>query len=193
MNYARIFLSDIANGPGARVSLFVSGCTHHCKGCFNAPLWQFDYGELFTGETEEYILGCLATEGNDGLTILGGEPMEIVNQAGIISLVRRAKGMGKSVWIYSGYTLEELKDPWDSRCHGPYTDELLGIIDVLVDGEFHENEKDISLAYRGSRNQRIIYLENGKPIKVISGAEYDKEWRGEEWVNGEWRRNVRKH
>ena len=179
MNYCRIYLADIANGPGARVSLFVSGCTHHCKGCFNEPTWSFDYGELYTGETEDYILGCLATEGNDGLTILGGEPMELVNQAGIVSLVRRAKAMGKSIWVYTGYTLEELKDEWNKRCHGPYTDEILELIDVLVDGEFHEDEKDISLAYRGSRNQRIIYLDHGKPYWVITGNDISKEWRGE--------------
>lgn len=179
MNYSRIYMADIANGPGCRVSLFVSGCTHHCKGCFNESTWDFMSGELYTGDTEELIIAALGQEGIEGLTILGGEPMELVNQAGIISLLRQAKAMGKSVWLYSGYTMEELRDKSNKRCHGPYTDEILTLVEVLVDGEFMESKKNISLAYRGSENQRVIHLKDGVPNSIIEGVGYDPGWRGE--------------
>lgn len=156
MNYAGIKLADCANGIGCRNVLFVSGCTHHCKGCFNPDTWDFHYGNPWTKEKEEKLVESLMPPYVDGLTILGGEPMEVRNQAGIVNLVRETKKIGKTVWIYSGYTWEELTDPNNLRCHGEYTDEILSLIDVLVDGEFQEELKDISLKFRGSSNQRII-------------------------------------
>lgn len=156
MRYASIKLADCANGTGVRTCLFVSGCTHHCEGCFNPDTWDFQYGKPYTPETERDILQSMNNPYTDGLTILGGEPMEIVNQEGIVSLVQRTKQMGKTVWIYSGYRWEELTDPSCRRCHGPHTEEILRNTDILVDGEFHLAEKDITLKFRGSANQRII-------------------------------------
>lgn len=168
MKYAAIKLADCANGTGCRTVLFVSGCTHHCKGCFQPDTWDFNYGTPYTEETEKFILDSIDKPYVDGLTILGGEPMELVNQSGIISLIRKVKEMGKSIWIYSGYTWEELTDPDNWRCNGPHTAEILRTIDVLVDGEFHLEEKDITLKFRGSANQRIIdthrTIEEGKIV-----------------------------
>jgi len=167
MNYGSIKVCDTANGPGMRVSLFVSGCTHHCKGCFNEVAWDFGYGNYYTMETENYILSMLAAPHMDGLSVLGGEPMNPFNQASIVSLVTRAHWMGKSVWVYTGYTWEELQDP-QSGCRNGCTDLILDMVDVLVDGRFVEAEKDISLQFRGSRNQRLIdvpkTLEAGKVV-----------------------------
>lgn len=156
MNYGSIKIEDTANGPGLRTSLFVSGCTHHCKGCFNPETWDFSYGKPYTKEVEKYIFSTLNHKYVDGLTILGGEPMEVVNQKELYNLCFHTKCMGKSLWIYSGYTLEELMDPENKRCHGVYTESILSFADVLVDGEFQIENKDISLVFRGSRNQRII-------------------------------------
>ena len=164
MNYAAIYEADIANGVGCRTSFFVSGCTHHCKGCFNEKAWDFNYGEPYTKDVEDYIISTLTPSNIDGLSVLGGEPMELVNQEAIISLLRRTKELGKTIWIYSGYTLEELSDPNNKRCHGPYTDEILKLIDVLVDGEFVLEKKNISLQFRGSENQRILYLHKKENI-----------------------------
>lgn len=165
MNYAAIYEADVANGPGCRTSLFVSGCTHHCKGCFNQQAWDFSYGKPYTPDVHRYILGTL--ERADGLSILGGEPMELRNQLQVLWLVRAAKELGKNVWVYSGYTFEQLTGG-DARCRGGHTDELLGLIDVLVDGEFIQEQKDISLRFRGSRNQRILdmpaSLREGGPV-----------------------------
>ena len=184
MNYGKIYVADVANGPGCRVSLFVSGCTHHCKGCFNQVTWNFDYGELYTWDTEELILSTLKSEGCDGLSILGGEPMELLNQLAIVGLLRRARALkgaqDKSIWLYTGYTLEELRDEDNHRCHGEYTDEILSLIDVLVDGEFIEEEKDITLSFRGSRNQRIIFLVEGEPVWILTGQDKLMEWEGKE-------------
>ena len=143
MNYGTIKKNDIANGVGVRVSLFVSGCTHHCPGCFNEEAWDFGFGKPFTGETEEEILDALAPDYIEGLTLLGGEPFEPENQ--------------KNLWCYTGYTLEQdlLRD---SRARCGYTDRMLSMIDVLVDGRFVEALKDISLPFRGSSNQRILNL-----------------------------------
>ena len=158
MNYAQIFMHDIANGPGCRTSLFVSGCTHHCKECFNEVAWDFDYGKEFN----QYVQDKLIEESNfpylDGFTFLGGEPMEISNQKALRPFIERIKKElpGKSIWIYSGYTYEELTDPNNKRCHGEDTDAILELIDVLVDGEFDVEKKDISLRFRGSSNQRVI-------------------------------------
>ena len=157
MNYATIKNCDIANGPGVRVSLFVSGCTHHCKGCFNAIAWDFDYGEPFTQETIDRIIEMLAPEHIKGITLLGGEPFEPENQPAIVDLLRQVKSKypQKSVWAFSGYLfdadiLSGKLGPWE------ITKEYISYIDVLVDGRFEEEKKDLSLRFRGSSNQRII-------------------------------------
>ena len=159
MNYAAIKRRDIADGPGVRVSLFVSGCTHRCKGCFNEEAQDFAYGEPFTPEVEEALLEDLAPYYVDGLTLLGGEPFEPANQRALLPFVRRFKARfpGKDVWAYTGYVYEtELLQPSRARCEA--TDELLSLVDVLVDGEFVEEQKDITLLFRGSANQRLIDL-----------------------------------
>lgn len=157
MNYATIKNNDIANGLGIRVSLFVSGCTHHCKGCFNSVAWSFDYGNPFTEETQNQILSLLDKPHIKGLTLLGGEPMEPQNQVEVIKLLRQVKQKfpQKDIWCYSGYTLEELRDI-NNRSHTPVTDEILSIVDVLVDGKFVEEKKNLKLKFRGSENQRLI-------------------------------------
>ncbi|NLL72258.1 MAG: anaerobic ribonucleoside-triphosphate reductase activating protein [Clostridiales bacterium] len=167
MNYGEIKKYDIANGEGVRVSLFVSGCTHHCKGCFNEETWDFNYGKPFTAETEDEILQALSPDYISGLSLLGGEPFEIKNQVVLLPLLRKVKELypHKNVWCYTGYLYDrELLQESRARCE--YTDEILQYIDVLVDGEFIEDLKDISLAFRGSSNQRIIdvkrSLESGK-------------------------------
>ena len=160
MNYASIRTCDIANGEGVRVSLFDSGCTHHCKGCFNEAAWDFAYGEPFTKKTEDEILAALEPDFIDGLTLLGGEPMEPENQRALMPLLRRFRekfGDAKTLWIYTGCVLEtDLKA--ESRWRTEVTDEMLSLADVLVDGPFLEAKKDISLQFRGSSNQRIIRL-----------------------------------
>lgn len=151
MNYAKIKPCDIANGPGVRVSLFVSGCTHHCKGCFNPETWSFDYGSPFTKDTEDKIIDLLSHDYISGLSILGGEPMEPGNAIELISLVSRVSAIpDKTIWIYSGYTYDQLHDTAQQT--------LLGLSDVLVDGEFNEREKNPGLLFRGSSNQRLIDL-----------------------------------
>ena len=156
MNYANIKKYDVANGVGVRVSLFVSGCTHHCKGCFNAEAWDFAYGQPYTEATEEEILTALSHEYIAGLSLLGGEPFEPQNQRALLPLLRkfRERYPQKSVWCYSGYTLET--DILAGRAHCEATDEMLSYIDILVDGEFVEKKKDLKLRFRGSSNQRII-------------------------------------
>ncbi|MGM9651637.1 MAG: anaerobic ribonucleoside-triphosphate reductase activating protein [Faecousia sp.] len=157
MNYAAIKPVDIANGPGVRVSLFVSGCTHHCKGCFQPETWNFDYGQPFTSQTQEEILGYLAPDYVQGLTLLGGEPMEPQNQAGLLPLLRAVKTRlpEKSIWCFTGYTLD--KDILPGKLGDwAVTQELLSYLDVLVDGEFVEALKNLSLRFRGSSNQRLI-------------------------------------
>ena len=160
MNYGEIKYHDIANGPGVRVSLFVSGCTHRCKGCFNEVAWDFGYGSPFNDVIRGRIIAGCDPYYISGLSILGGEPMEAQNQEAILLLLRefRSKLREKTIWCYSGYTYEELMDKNNKRCHCKITDELLGMIDILVDGEFIEEKKDISLKFRGSSNQRIIDL-----------------------------------
>lgn len=159
MNYATIKYCDIANGPGVRTSLFVSGCTHHCRNCFNAEAWDFNYGKPFTEEVIQDILKSCGPQYVAGLSLLGGEPMEPVNQRGLVILVRHFKKLfpEKTVWCYTGYTYET-----DLRKNGKVftevTDELLSLTDVLVDGEFIQEQYDISLRFRGSGNQRLIDL-----------------------------------
>ena len=152
MNYAEIKKVDIANGPGVRVSLFVSGCRNHCKGCFNPETWDFDYGRPFTRATEDEIIKALRPSWIQGLSILGGDPMEPENQEALLPFLRSTKEElpGKDVWLYTGYRLEDVSGSL-----------LLPYVDVVVDGPFIEAEKDISLAFRGSRNQRIIHLHGG--------------------------------
>ncbi len=158
MNYGEIKTTDIANGQGVRTSLFVSGCTHHCKGCFNEETWDFNFGKPFTKEVEDEIIESLRPAYIAGLTILGGEPMEVVNQKVLRPFIDRVRAEvpGKNIWIYSGYTWEELTDEENKRCHCEETNEILKNIDVLVDGEFKLDLKNISLKFRGSSNQRII-------------------------------------
>ncbi len=157
MNYATIKNCDIANGPGVRVSLFVSGCTHHCKGCFNAVAWDFDYGQPFTQQTIDTILKMLEPDYVKGITLLGGEPFEPQNQPAIVDLLRQMKKKlpEKSVWAFSGYLFD--KDILSGRLgKWEITREFLSYVDVLVDGPFVEEKKDLSLRFRGSSNQRII-------------------------------------
>ena len=158
MYYGTIKYPDIANGTGVRVSLFVSGCRHHCKGCFNPETWSFTYGEEYTLETQEVILGLLAPDYVEGLSILGGEPFEPENQPVVYELVKavRERYPHKSIWCYSGYLIEDMVK--GGKVYTEYTDGLLSYIDVLVDGEYVTDLKDITLEYRGSSNQRIIKL-----------------------------------
>lgn len=160
MKYSQIITADVANGPGFRTSLFVSGCTHHCEGCFNQETWDFRYGLEFADEAQAEILDTLKEPYIDGLTILGGEPMEPSNQRALVPMLRdiRAQLPQKSIWVYSGYTFEELTGDVRSRCRCEATDEFLSLINVLVDGEFVLGQKDISLKFRGSRNQRILSI-----------------------------------
>jgi anaerobic ribonucleoside-triphosphate reductase activating protein len=157
MNYAVIKNCDIANGPGVRVSLFVSGCTHRCPGCFNAEAWDFDYGTPFTQETIDEILEMMKPSHIKGLTLLGGEPFEPQNQPEIVKLLRQLKAAypEKSVWAFSGYLFDE--DILAGRL-GPWeiTNEYLKYLDVLVDGPFVMEKKDLNLRFRGSSNQRLI-------------------------------------
>ncbi len=160
MNYANIKHCDIANGPGVRTSLFVSGCTHHCPNCFNAVAWDFHFGQPFTWETEQSIIESCQSAYVAGLTLLGGEPMEPENQSALLPFLKRFRENcpRKTVWCYSGYTLEQLLGKEPGRCRCECTDELLSLIDVLVDGEFVQELHDITLRFRGSSNQRIIAL-----------------------------------
>ena len=157
MNYATIKTHDVANGPGVRVSLFVSGCTHRCKGCFNAEAWDFNYGNLYTTEIEDAILKALEPSYIKGLSLLGGEPFEPQNQPFVLELCKRAKELypHKTIWCYTGYDYE--KDILAGKLGDPeITDALIHLVDVLVDGEFVEAKKDLKLRFKGSSNQRII-------------------------------------
>lgn len=167
MHYATIKNCDIANGPGVRVSLFVSGCTHRCPGCFNEIAWDFGYGEEFTQDTIDSILNMLKPAHIKGLTLLGGEPFEPENQPAIVELLRQVKATypEKSIWAFSGYLFD--KDilagklgPWET------TKEYLSYLDVLVDGPFVMAKKDLSLRFRGSSNQRLIDV----PKSLHSGS-----------------------
>lgn len=152
MNYCGLNKNDIANGEGVRVSLFVSGCRNHCKGCHNPEAWDFDYGQPFTKETEDEIMEALRPSWIQGFSVLGGEPCEEENKRVLIPFLKKVRNTfpEKDIWLYSGYTYELLQN-----------DEILQYADVLVDGAFLLEQKDISIAFRGSRNQRIIKLKNG--------------------------------
>ena len=170
MNYCEIKEYDIANGPGIRLCLFVSGCSHHCKNCFQPQTWDPNYGKEFTSEVMENILELLSDDSYQGITLLGGEPLEPYNQAGLLPLIREFKRRypGKDVWCFTGYLYDEdvLGKMLDNI---PETRELLSLIDVLVDGEFKEELKDITLLFKGSSNQRTIdvkrSLNEGKVIE----------------------------
>ena len=171
MFYGEIKKVDIANGTGVRVSLFVSGCTHRCKGCFNPDTWSFTFGKEYTEETENEIIEALRPTYIEGLSLLGGEPFEPENQKTLVSLLKRVRQElpDKNIWCYSGYTIEELTGQKKSRAFTDTTLEMLSLIDVLVDGEFVEELKDISLQFRGSSNQRIIDIkESIKTNSVIT-------------------------
>lgn len=169
MNYGNIKKYDIANGEGVRVTLFVSGCTNHCFNCFQPETWDFDYGQPFTNETLRELLEALRPDYIQGLTLLGGDPFELSNQEGLIELLREVKKQypEKDIWSYTGFILDQ--DLLDGgRRHGPYTDEMLSYIDVLVDGPFIQDKKNISLKFRGSENQRVIDLKKSlKKQEVI--------------------------
>lgn len=157
MNYSIIKDCDIANGSGVRVTLFVSGCTHRCEGCFNEETWDFQYGEPFTEKTAARILEMLAPDYIEGLTLLGGEPLEPVNRQALLPLLREVKERypGKNIWCYTGYLFE--RDILEKFCtQWAEMKEFLSYLDVIVDGEFILAQKDIRLPFRGSRNQRII-------------------------------------
>lgn len=159
MNYGMIKKYDIANGPGVRVSLFVSGCRHHCKGCFNAETWDFHYGEPYTEETEREILEALKPDYIAGFTVLGGEPFEPENQMEVVKLLKKVRETypEKTIWCYTGY-LYDVDLIEDGKVYTDVTEEMLSYIDTLVDGEFIEEQKDLRLEFRGSKNQRIISL-----------------------------------
>ncbi len=157
MYYGEIKNCDIANGEGVRVTLFVSGCTNRCKGCFQPQTWDFSYGQPFTAETEDHLLSLLSPSYINGLTVLGGEPFEPENQRALVPFLHDVKVLypHKTIWCYTGNVYEtELLQPSPSRCE--VTDEMLGYIDILVDGAFVQDLYDISLRFRGSSNQRIL-------------------------------------
>lgn len=178
MHYATIKNCDIANGPGVRISLFVSGCTHKCKGCFNEVAWDFQYGAPFTQETVDYILSLLAPSYVKGLTLLGGEPFEPQNQPALVDLLRqvKAKYPEKSIWAFSGYLFD--RDMLSGKLGEPAVlNEFLSYLDVLVDGPFVESKKDLTLRFRGSSNQRLIDV----PASLKSGSVVLwQDWQGNE-------------
>lgn len=159
MYYGEIKNCDIANGIGVRVTLFVSGCTNRCEGCFQPETWDFHYGQPFTEETEETVLALLAPDYIDGLTLLGGEPFEPENQHVLLPFLRKVRAAypEKSIWAFTGFVLEDLERD-GSYCHGEETLEMLSLLDVLIDGRFELSRRNITLRFRGSENQRLIDL-----------------------------------
>lgn len=159
MNYADIKQYDVSNGPGVRISIFVSGCNHHCKGCFNKETWDFNYGKPFTEETIDTIIEYLKPDFIKGLTVLGGEPFEKVNQQGLVPLLKKVKEtyLDKDIWCFTGFEFErdilgKMYNNW------PETQEMLKYIDTIVDGKFVEELKDLSLRFKGSSNQKTILV-----------------------------------
>ena len=169
MYYGELKKCDIANGIGVRVTLFVSGCTNHCEDCFQPQTWAFDYGKPFTDETKAEIFAELDKPFVNGLTVLGGEPFEPRNQRELLPLLRGGKERdpGKTIWCFTGFRLDDelLKDGSYPRCE--VTDDMLACIDILVDGRFVKELKDISLQFRGSRNQRIIDMNRTRETGTI--------------------------
>ncbi len=175
MYYGNIKFNDIANGEGVRTSLFVSGCTHHCKNCFNPETWDFCYGKIFDQSIIDEILQSLNHEYINGLTLLGGEPMEKANQMSLLPLVKQVKKQypNKTVWCYTGYLFDkDLKK--EGKVFTEWTDELLKYIDVIVDGEFVEDLKDITLRFKGSANQRIIDVQKSLKTGNIVLSPYNE-------------------
>lgn len=174
MNVAEIKTNDIANGEGVRTSLFVSGCRHHCPDCFNYMAWDFEYGKPFTKETEHKILASLKPNWIAGLSLLGGEPFEPENQIELLPFIKKLKKQypDKSIWCYSGFTIEEITGKIPSRAFTEISVELLKMLDVLVDGRYEKALKNISLKFRGSENQRVIdvkkTLEHNKIILYLN-------------------------
>lgn len=191
MYYATIKKTDVANGPGIRVSLFVSGCTHACKGCFNSEAWDFCYGKEFTEETEKEIMQALAPDYIRGFSVLGGEPMEPQNRETVLQILKKVHAVypQKDIWCYTGYDYEEDLLRWEQkeqenggnavseRTQKPEAviTELLSLIDVLVDGEFVEEKKNLRLAFRGSENQRLIDVKKSRAEgRVVCLLEQEK-------------------
>lgn len=172
MNYSAIKYCDIANGIGVRTVLFVSGCRNHCKDCFQPETWAFDHGEPFTGAVEDEIIASLAPDYIKGLTLLGGDPFEPENQEALLPFMRRVKAEcpTKDVWAYTGYVLDQDLVP-GGKCYTKDTKELLSTIDILVDGPFVTEQKDITLKFKGSKNQRVIdcrrYVRDGEIVEVM--------------------------
>lgn len=172
MNYANIKKIDVANGEGVRVSVFVSGCNHHCKGCFNQCAWDFNYGKKFTEKEEQQIIDYMNHDYISGLSLLGGEPLEPKNQEGLLPLVKKVKEKfpNKDIWCYTGFDFE--KDVVEKMAkNNETTRELLKYIDIIVDGKFEEDKKDLKLQFRGSSNQKIVdvkkSLQTGQIVKEI--------------------------
>ena len=159
MKYAKIKKCDVANGPGVRVTLFVSGCNHHCKNCFNKEAWDFNYGDDFTQKEEQEIIDNLKPSYITGLTLLGGEPFEQVNQEGLVPLIKKVKATypDKEIWCYTGFTFDkQILDQMIKQENRETTKQMIDNIDYIVDGKFVDELKDPKLRFRGSSNQRII-------------------------------------
>lgn len=185
MYYGEIKNCDIANGEGVRVTLFVSGCTNHCKNCFQPQTWDFTYGQPFTKETEEQLLSLLAPSYINGLTLLGGEPFEPENQGPIVELLRQVKKAypQKSIWAFSGYLYEKITS--HTLGNWAVTQEFLSYLDVLVDGPFVEEKKNLALRFRGSENQRLIDM----PATLASGKiVLWEDWQAEGKGLKEWKK-----
>lgn len=175
MNYAEIKYCDVANGPGVRTSLFVSGCSHHCPGCFNEIAWDFNYGKPFTQDTIDSIIESLKPDYIQGLTLLGGEPFEYSNQKGLLPLVRQVREVlpQKDIWCFTGFLFD--KDIIENMCkRWKETNELLNYIDVLVDGRFVEELKNLNLKFKGSENQRTILVNESLKSGNVILYDFDK-------------------
>ena len=175
MNYAEIKYCDVANGPGVRTSLFVSGCSHHCPGCFNEIAWDFNYGKPFTQDTIDSIIESLKPDYIQGLTLLGGEPFEYSNQKGLLPLVRQVREVlpQKDIWCFTGFLFD--KDIIENMCKKwKETNELLSYIDVLVDGRFVEELKNLNLKFKGSKNQRTILVNESLKSGNVILYDFDK-------------------
>lgn len=174
MNYCDIKRVDVANGPGIRVSLFVSGCTHQCKNCFNPETWDFNYGKAFTHHTIDTIIEYMKPDYIKGITLLGGDPIEPENQEALLPLVKKIREVypEKSIWCFTGYTFDEdiLGNMWKQY---PFTKELFSYIDVLVDGEYIEEQKDLTLKFKGSANQRTILVQESLQKGEIVLCEFE--------------------
>ena len=175
MNYVEIKYCDVANGPGVRTSLFVSGCSHHCPGCFNEIAWDFNYGKPFTQDTIDSIIESLKPDYIQGLTLLGGEPFEYSNQKGLLPLVRQVREVlpQKDIWCFTGFLFD--KDIIENMCKKwKETNELLSYIDVLVDGRFVEELKNLNLKFKGSENQRTILVNESLKSGNVILYDFDK-------------------